>query len=158
MSKQARCTDEKFIEVVKSSLSWAEVLRAIGLVPAGGNYKTVKERAKNLNLDTSHMTGKAWNQGDRFKSFNTNKRNIEDYLSNKYPIHSSRLKERLWDEGYLKRKCLHCGIESWYGQYSHLELDHIDGNNSNNDLSNLRILCANCHSLTETFRGRNIKK
>jgi len=38
-----------------------------------------------------------------------------------------------------------------------LELDHIDGNNKNNTLKNLRWLCPNCHSMTSTWRGRNKK-
>lgn len=37
-----------------------------------------------------------------------------------------------------------------------LELDHIDGNNQNDQRHNLRYLCPNCHSQTPTFRGKNI--
>ena len=42
-------------------------MRKIGLTPAGGNYETVKRKIIELNLDTSHMTGKVWNQGERYR-------------------------------------------------------------------------------------------
>jgi TPP-dependent indolepyruvate ferredoxin oxidoreductase alpha subunit len=58
MAKKLKYTDKEFIDAVKSSLSYAEVMRKIGLIPAGGNYDTVKRKIKELNLDTSHMTGK----------------------------------------------------------------------------------------------------
>lgn len=54
-------TDEQFINAVKTSFSYAEVLRKIGLKEAGSNYDTVKRKIAELNLDTSHMTGKVWN-------------------------------------------------------------------------------------------------
>lgn len=60
MSKR-KWTDEQFIKAVESSLSYAEVLRKIGLKEAGSNYDTVKRKISELNLDTSHMTGQAWN-------------------------------------------------------------------------------------------------
>ena len=67
MAKRLRYTDEEFIDAVKSSLSYAEVMRKIGLTPAGGNYDTVKRKIIELNLDSSHMTGKVWNQGERYR-------------------------------------------------------------------------------------------
>lgn len=55
-------------------------------------------------------------------------------------------------------KCLHCKISKWLGQAIILEIDHIDGNNKNNERENLQGLCPNCHSLTNTWRGRNKTK
>ena len=52
-------------------------------------------------------------------------------------------------------KCNSCGLSEWMGRPLTLELDHKDGNNANNDRSNLECLCPNCHSLTDTWRGRN---
>lgn len=37
-----------------------------------------------------------------------------------------------------------------------VEMEHIDGNSDNNDLRNLTLLCPNCHSQTETYKGKNI--
>lgn len=52
-------------------------------------------------------------------------------------------------------KCLECGISEWQGNPITLELDHIDGDNTNNIRSNLRILCPNCHSQTPTWKRGN---
>ena len=53
--------------------------------------------------------------------------------------------------------CGNCGISEWHGNKISLELDHIDGNNKNNNRENLICLCPNCHSITPTWRGRNKK-
>jgi len=54
-------------------------------------------------------------------------------------------------------KCNRCGIDKWLEEIITFELEHKDGNNKNNDRSNLEILCPNCHSLTSTWRGRKNK-
>ena len=56
------------------------------------------------------------------------------------------------------KKCAKCG---WgeinpYTNSIPLEIDHIDGNYKNNFEDNLILLCPNCHSLTETYKGANI--
>lgn len=52
-------------------------------------------------------------------------------------------------------KCNRCGFNEWMGEKLILELEHKDGNHNNNIRENLEMLCPNCHSLTETWRGRN---
>lgn len=52
--------------------------------------------------------------------------------------------------------CECCGLSEWFGSKIVLELEHSDGNNKNNVKDNLKLLCPNCHSLTPTWRGRNI--
>lgn len=56
------------------------------------------------------------------------------------------------------QKCNRCGIDEWQGESITLELDHKDGDKKNESRNNLECLCPNCHSLTPTWRGRNIKK
>lgn len=55
------------------------------------------------------------------------------------------------------QKCGKCGISEWMGSPITLELDHKDGNHHNNKRENLEALCPNCHSQTDTWRGRNKK-
>lgn len=70
-----------------------------------------------------------------------------------------KLKERLIKDGVFEHVCAECGLQpEWNGKKLTLALDHINGVNDHNRLENLRLLCPNCHSQTETFAGRNIKR
>jgi len=68
---------------------------------------------------------------------------------------NSTIKRYLLDVMKYEYKCSICGIDTWQGESIKLELDHIDGNNKNNLIKNLRLLCPNCHSQTDNFRGKN---
>jgi len=146
-------TDDQLIEAVKTSTSIRQVLSKLGLKEAGGNYSCTKNKINKMNLSTDHFTGMRWNKG---KSLGP-KRPIEDYLSNKHGIQSFKLKIRLIKEGYKDHRCEICGITEWNGEPAPIELDHIDGNHSNNNINNLRIVCPNCHAQTDTYRGKNKK-
>ena len=65
------------------------------------------------------------------------------------------LKARLIGEGLKQNRCERCGISEWQGQPITLALHHANGVRDDNRLSNLQILCPNCHSQTSTFAGRN---
>ena len=68
---------------------------------------------------------------------------------------SNKLRKRLLDEGIKEYQCEICKLSDWMGKLIPLELDHIDGNNSNNEITNLRLICPNCHAQTDTYRGKN---
>lgn len=93
------------------------------------------------------------------KGFNNKKLEtpIEKYLNNEIQIASYRLKNKLINEGIKEMKCESCGLEYWKGVVIPLELHHIDGNHFNNNLDNLKLLCPNCHALTDNYRGRGTK-
>ena len=52
-------------------------------------------------------------------------------------------------------KCSCCGIEEWNKKPIVMELEHKDGNSSNNSLDNVCLLCPNCHSQTDTYKNKN---
>ena len=59
-----------------------------------------------------------------------------------------------WLKEERGNKCEECGVEEWNGKRLPMEVDHIDGNTKNNDLTNLKVLCPNCHSQTPTWRKK----
>ena len=148
-------TDEQFITAVKSSFSYAEVLRKLNLKVAGSNYDTVKRKIKELNLDISHMTRKIWNKGKKFEF--KPKIELKDALVvNSSYISSNKLKYRLLKEGLKQHICENCHNSMWCKNKIPLELHHINGDKHDNRIENLQLLCPNCHAITDNYRGRNI--
>ena len=137
--------------VVKNSRSIRQVLQNLDIVPVGGNYRTIKNKIAAHNIDTSHFCGQAWNKGKKIGP----KRSLEEYLSNTKTIQSWKLKRRLLNDKIFDPKCYNCHNIQWLHQPIPLELHHIDGDNQNNNLSNLTLLCPNCHALTDNYRGKN---
>ena len=149
---------EELIEIVMNSFSYANVCRNVGLSPVGGNINTVKKYIKIYDINIDHFTGQCWNTGDRYQFFGK-KISLDEILKGKYPDYGSNdLRRRLIKNGLKEEKCEVCGIIEWNNDKISFHLHHIDGDSTNHKLENLKILCPNCHSQTDTFGSKNNRK
>lgn len=140
---------DAFVQLARESRTQKEMLAKLGRHHT--DCKWLREAAvyHGVGLPNGRLTA----QGVRVKP-------LEEILVEHSTYHSNqRLKNRLIKEGLLVDACLLCGLgPEWNGLPIILHLDHINGVRDDNRLGNLRVLCPNCHSQTDTFTGRNVKR
>jgi hypothetical protein len=125
-------TDDQLRAAVAASTRLIDVLRRLDLSVGGGTLDAVRNRIIELGIDCSHLVEDS------------------DYLK------SAVLRKRLVREGLKEPRCEICGRDEWMERPIPLQLDHVNGDRTDNRLENLRILCPNCHALTDTYCGKNI--
>lgn len=143
-------TDQEFIEICKNSNSMSAAAAKIGI-----HFNTFKRKAVKLGCYNTNQAGKGVNKP---KAEGNGKIPLEDILEGKQPQYQTfKLKNRLIETGLKVNQCEECGISEWNDKPIKIELDHINGIRTDHRLENLRMLCPNCHSQTNTFRAKNIK-
>jgi len=146
MPRKLLISEEKIKEAIHNTSSMLQAAKFMG-VP----YTTFKRKATKLGLYKPNQHPIGVTKGGPPPT------PIQEILDGKHPNYkSSKLKKRLVDEGIFEDKCDECsqGTE-WNGKFLVLQLDHINGNSYEHFLDNLRILCPNCHTQTDTFGSRN---
>ena len=149
-------SQDELIAAIRQSTTIAEALRRLHLAPVGGNYKTIHTAVKRLRLDTSHWLGQRHLLGKRHPW--PKPIPLSRILTRNSTFKTSYLKTRLLLTGRLKNECATCGLTEWLGKPISLHLDHRNGIRDDNRLSNLCLLCPNCHSQTETHCGKNNRR
>lgn len=161
-SKLYQFTPSELQKLLDESNSYSDLLRKIDMNPKGDNPKTLKKIIAELNLDETKLKLNRSNlyRNNAKVTHKKVKIPIEDIImNNKYPNYqTSSLLKRLIQEGYKEYKCERCGLTEWQEEPIPLQLHHKDGVHTNNLLNNLEVLCPNCHALTDTYCGKNLKK
>lgn len=98
-----------------------------------------------------------WNKGKKFTEITS--ANVKEKVeSGTYKTFCEYHARKLMKKYLIQKhghKCMQCGLTHWLGKEIPLVCDHIDGNSDNHDLSNARVICNNCDSISSTFKGRN---
>ena len=150
-------SDAEVLRATIGAKSVTGVMRKLGLNYNGYAHNRFAERLRSIGFDVDSLPGAAWNSGQSFGP----SRNVLEYLvKDGLFITSSKLRKRIIAEGLKENRCNNCGrLPQWNGKELTLQLDHINGIRSDNRLENLRILCPNCHSQTNTHsRIKTVKQ
>lgn len=152
-------TKEVLEEAVKDVFSYAQLIKKLGKRQSGGLQHHLTKLVKFYETDVSHFKGKGWAKG----TMSLNKRDKQSFINNILCLNGkgwngSIIRDRLIEFNIKKYECEICNNTKWLNKKIKLELHHLDGNNKNNELNNLQLLCPNCHSFTDNHGVYNIKK
>jgi hypothetical protein len=144
-------TKEGLQEAANKCFSFRQMLLIFNLKETGGNYANIQNRCKEFNVDTSHFFGMAWNRKEH-PAFSKNGKPLDEFfVKGDKKADSTKVKNRLINNGLREYKCERCGIYEWCGGRIVIELHHLNGDPSDNRLDNLQLLCPNCHSQTHNY-------
>lgn len=141
-------TKEKLIEAISLMKTKTGAAAALGV-----NYKILISLIKEFNceIEVSDILQKR----KRIKHLTFTLSDLERVLNGEKIMTAYRLKMRLFQFGIKNKICERCGLSNWLGKEIPLELHHKNGNNLDNRLENLEILCPNCHAMEPNYRGSN---
>lgn len=146
-------SETELLAAVAQATNMTEAIGLLGWPLTSGSRRRLSEMITIYAADTSHFRLVAWNKG---LSQPKRRRPLDHFLVVGSGCKSSWLRVRLIEEGILDPECAMCGKATWLGKPIPLELEHKNGDRTDNRIENLELLCPNCHALTPTYRGRNI--
>ena len=136
-------TKEWLTELCKDSYSYAEVLKKAGRKQGGGTQATLKKKIKEFNIDISHFTGQKWYDSPNQKNNVISREgySLEEVFIQNSPVTQKVLRGYIERHNVLEYKCQTCGCDgNWQNGIISLEVDHINGDNKDNRVKNLRYL------------------
>jgi len=136
------------LQAIQKSQTWSDVCRTLNITVCTFNFKRLQALAASHGADTSHFVKST---KGRFKPRYTAESALVEHSS----VQRGSLNALLKRLGLYTGVCTECGVnDTWQGRPLTLEIDHINGICTDNRAKNLRWLCPNCHSQTDTYRSR----
>lgn len=148
---------EKIQEALNTCGSYLEICNLLNIDYTKCDIRALCRRIKKDCIDACQFKIKIKEQNkNRLRQPPVGyKRNLEDILiQNSTYLSTNNLKQKLLKNNKMKYECQNCKISEWDGKKLVLQLDHINGVSNDHRFENLRLLCPNCHSQTETFAGK----
>lgn len=139
---KASYSKDELMSAWQISSSVSMVCNELGISVSGSSMEAVRRAAESIGLSEKDRYARGYSKRKRIP--------LEEILVKDSSYKGTELKKRLWKAGLLPLNC-YCGIND----IKLLTLDHINGDKRDNRLENLRILCYNCHALTNTFGSKN---
>ncbi|WP_432128718.1 HNH endonuclease [Streptomyces sp. bgisy082] len=140
---------EDLRNAIEGSLSIAGALRLLGRPDSGQMRALFRQWTADAGLSTAHFLGQAHQRGKP----GAVKSAAEILVGHKggRRTRTHLLRRALLEVG-VPEECAECGIGSdWFGRPMSLEVDHVNGDWSDDRRENLRLLCPNCHATTDTW-------
>lgn len=133
-----------------------DVLTFFGLKSRGANFKTVKKRIAELNIDDSHFMKRV--ESSNF-SRSISREEFLRRIERGVQMSRSSVKTFIRKFEIMPYECSECSnTGEWKGKSLSLQLEHRNGIPDDHRMENLCFLCPNCHSQTDTFAGKALKK
>lgn len=151
---------EEIKTLIKEVKSCRELCKRLNINHSGGSTTRLKNKIIEAGIDISHWTGQKWSKGSSsIDDARVRTKPADKIFTENSNASASYVRKLILKHNLIEYICQSCNNEGyWNNEKLNLQLDHINGIREDQRLENLRWLCPNCHSQTETYCSKNSNK
>ena len=150
--KQKQEYEELICKVITKCNNINQICKALGKKPTNTNYNFIKNIIKKYDINISHFTS------EPLKKCKHKPYTKEEIFTKNSKIKTSKLLNYILKYNLKEYKCENCKNTEWMNKKIPLQTHHINGNNTDNRIENLQLLCPNCHAQTDNYCGKSKKQ